>query len=89
MNRYFTIVQVRDKHNAPKDVIKYVASILGARPEELLYDMGYDDWFDFVTAGPSDIVVARKLNDILKTEDLNLRIGGGGIGIRPERSIFR
>lgn len=88
MKRYFTIVQVRDKKNTPMDVIKYVASILGAHPEELLNDMGYEDWFDYRVTGPSDVVVARKLNDILKTEDLNLRIGGGEIGIRSERSIF-
>ena len=89
MKRFYTIVQVRDKNRTPKDVIKYVASILGAMPEEILYDMGYEDWFDYMSTAPSDIVVARKLNDILKDQDLNLRIGGGGIGIRPERSIFR
>lgn len=89
MKRFYTIIQVRDKNRTPKDVIKYVASILGAMPEEILEDMGYDNWFDYAVVSPSDIVVARKLNDILKDADFNLRIGGGGIGIRPERSIFR
>ena len=89
MKRFYTIVQVRDKNRTPKDVIKYVASIIGAMPEEILNDMGYDNWFDYAVISPSDIVVARKLNDILKDADLNLRIGGGGIGIHPERSIFR
>lgn len=88
MNRYYTIVQVRNKYNKPKDIIKYVASVIGAYPEELLNDMGYNGWFDFAIESPSDVVVARKLNDILKKEDLNLRIGGGELGIRPERSIF-
>ena len=88
MNRYFTIIPVRDKKNTPMDTIKYVASVLGAYPEEILDDMGYEDWLDYRLAAPSDIVVARKLNDILKMEDLDFRIGGGGIGIRPERSIF-
>ena len=88
MKRFYTIIQVRDKNRTPKDVIKYVASIIGAMPEEILEDMGYDNWLDYAVVLPSDIVVARKLNDILKDVDLNLRIGGGGIGIRPERSIF-
>lgn len=89
MKRFYTIIQVRDKTRTPKDVIKYVASIIGAMPEEILEDMGYDNWFDYAVVSPSDIVVARKLNDILKDADLNLRIGGGEIGIRPEGSIFR
>ena len=89
MKRFYTIIQVRDKNRTPKDVIKYVAIIIGAMPEEILEDMGYNNWFNYAVVSPSDIVVARKLNDILKDADLNLRIGGGGIGIRPERSIFR
>ena len=85
MNRFFTIIQVHNKH----ETIKYVASILGAYPEDLLEDMGYSDWYDFNDQRPSSIVVARKLNDILKEADLNLRIGGSSVGIRAKRSIFR
>jgi len=88
MNRFYTIVQVRDKDNQPKDIIKFIANILGIIPEELLNDMGYDNWFEFVMSSPSDIVVARKLNDILKEEDLSLRVGGSSSGIRFQRSIF-
>lgn len=88
MKRYYTIIQISDKTRRPIDTIKYIASLYGACTDELLNEMGYDNAFDMYQQSPSHVVLARKLNDILKSIYSNIRIGGGENAISIKGSIF-
>ena len=50
--------------------------------------MDYEDPFDMFQQAPSHVVLARKLNDILKSIDSNIRIGGGENAVSIKGSIF-
>lgn len=88
MKRYYTIIQISDKTRRPIDTIKYIANLYGVYVDELLNEMGYKDPFDMYQQEPSHVVLARKLNDILKSIDSNIRIGGGENAVSIKGSIF-
>ena len=89
MTRYYTIRTLYTNEYTLADTIEFIANATGKTSWDILNMMGYNGMFGLRMSEHTDVVIARKLNDICKRYKLQTRVSEPKTADRLDRRRYK